>query len=74
MSDYFVARSGLDGDHHVNIVDIGPDGKATVDQDFRDELTGQVGVNFNRKSWPHGDFGNAKPHSELFVVADSDLK
>ncbi|MEV5299004.1 hypothetical protein [Amycolatopsis methanolica] len=74
VSNYFVARSGLDGDHKVNIVKLSPDGKATVDQNFRDEFTGQVGINFNRKSWPHGDFGNAKPHSELFVVADADVK
>jgi hypothetical protein len=73
-SNYFVARSGLDGDHKVNMLDLSPDGKVAVDQSFRDEFTGQVGINFNRKSWPHGDFGNAKPHSELFVVADSDLK
>ncbi|MDQ0378539.1 hypothetical protein FB470_002533 [Amycolatopsis thermophila] len=74
VSNYFVARSGLDGDHKVNIVNLTPDGRASVDQDFRDEFTGQVGINFNRKSWPHGDFGNAKPHSELFVVADADVK
>ena len=74
VSNYFVARSGLDGDHKVNIVDLGPDGQASVDQDFRDEITNQVGINFNRKSWPHGDFGNAKPHSELFVVNDADVK
>ncbi|WP_167102785.1 hypothetical protein [Amycolatopsis granulosa] len=74
VSNYFVARSGLDGDHKVNIVDLSRDGKATVDQDFRDEFTGAVGINFNRKSWPHGEFGNAKPHSELFVVADADVK
>jgi len=74
VSNYFVARSGLDGDHKVNIVNLGPDGTASVDENFRDEFTGQVGINFNRKSWPHGDFGNAKPHSELFVVADADVK
>lgn len=74
VSDYFVARSGLDGDHKVSMLNLGPDGKVSVDQDFKDEFTGQVGINFNRKSWPHGDFGNAKPHSELFVVADSDVK
>jgi hypothetical protein len=74
VSDYFVARSGIDGDHKINMVNVGPDGELTVDTSFRDEYTGQVGINFNRKSWPHGDFGNAKPHSELFVVADDDLK
>ncbi|WP_290060798.1 hypothetical protein, partial [Amycolatopsis solani] len=74
VSNYFVARSGLDGDHKVNLLNLGPDGKVAVDSNFRDEFTGQVGINFNRKSWPHGDFGNAKPHSELFVVADADIK
>lgn len=74
VSDYFVARSGLDGDHKVTLVDVGPDGSLKVDSDFRDEITGAVGVSFNRKEWPHGAFGNAKPHSELFVVADADLK
>ncbi|WP_158887171.1 hypothetical protein [Amycolatopsis anabasis] len=74
VSNYFVARSGLDGDHKVNILSLGKDGKVAVDQNFRDEFTHQVGLNFNRKSWPHGDFGNAKPHSELFVVADADVK
>ncbi|MER6988663.1 selenium-binding family protein [Saccharopolyspora hirsuta] len=74
VSNYFVARSGLDGDHKVNIVKLGRDGKVAVDDTFRDEVTGEVGVNFNRKTWPHGQFGNAKPHSELFVVADEDLK
>ena len=61
VSNYFVARSGLDGDHKVNMVDLGPDGKTTVDNSFRDEVTGEVGINFNRKTWPHGPFGNAKP-------------
>lgn len=74
VSDYFVARSGLDGDHKVNLLNLGKDGKLGVDQGFRDENTHQPGVDFNRKTWPHGPFGNAKPHSELFVVADKDLK
>ncbi|HWE91191.1 MAG TPA: hypothetical protein VG317_17155 [Pseudonocardiaceae bacterium] len=74
VSDYFVARTGLDGDHKVWLVNVNPDGSFSVDNSFRDEITGQPGVDFNRTSWPHGDFGNAKPHSELFVVADSDVK
>ncbi|CAM05093.1 hypothetical protein [Saccharopolyspora erythraea] len=74
VSNYFVARSGLDGDHKVNMVNLGEDGSVSVDDAFRDEVTGEVGVDFNRRSWPHGDFGNAKPHSELFVVADQDVK
>jgi hypothetical protein len=73
-ADYFVARTGLDGDHRVCLVDIDPDGALTLDQGFTDEVSGNTCVNFNRKSWPHGSFGNAKPHSMLFVTADADVK
>lgn len=73
-ADYFVARTGLDGDHRVCIVDIGKDGKLTLDKNFKDEVTGQTCISFNRKNWPHGAFGNAKPHSMLFVTADDDIK
>ncbi|ALG14647.1 hypothetical protein [Kibdelosporangium phytohabitans] len=74
VSNYFVARTGLDGDHKVNMLKLGKDGKLTLDAAFKDEFTGQPGINFNRKQWPHGAFGNAKPHSELFVIADADVK
>jgi hypothetical protein len=73
-ADYFVARTGLDGDHKVCMVNIHDDGKLTLDKAFRDENTGQPCISFNRKNWPHGAFGNAKPHSMLFVVADDDIK
>jgi hypothetical protein len=73
-ADYFVARTGLDGDHKVCMLKIGRDGKLSLDRSFRDELTGQTCVSFNRKNWPHGAFGNAKPHSMLFVAADDDTK
>jgi hypothetical protein len=73
-ADYFVARTGLTGDRRVCIVDEDEDGKLTVDTTFRDEQSGQPCINFNRKSWPHGAFGNAKPHSMLFVVADDDVR
>ncbi|MDT7785944.1 MAG: hypothetical protein QOF58_4363 [Pseudonocardiales bacterium] len=74
VSNYFVARTGLDGDHKVNIIRVGPSGELSVDTSFKDEFSGQVGINFNRKDWPHGPFGNAKPHSELFVISDADVK
>jgi hypothetical protein len=73
-ADYFVARTGLDGDHKVCLVNIGHNGRLTLDTNFRDENTGQVCVSFNRKYWPHGAFGDAKPHSMLFVTADDDIK
>jgi hypothetical protein len=74
VSNYFVARSGIDGNHKVYIADIGPGGQLTFDESFVDENDGSLGVNFNRKNWPHGPFGNAKPHSQLFVVADEDVR
>lgn len=73
-SNYFVARNGLDGDHKICILNIGKNGELSVDDDFKDEVTGETCVSFNRQNWPHGAFGNAKPHSMLFVTADEDIK
>ncbi|MCD2186770.1 selenium-binding family protein [Actinomycetospora soli] len=73
-ANYFVARTGLDGDHRVCMVDIAKDGDMSLDRDFKDEVTGEPCVDFNRANWPHGPFGNAKPHSQLFVTADGDIK
>lgn len=72
-SNYFVARTGLNGDHRLCLVDI-EDGKLTRDEEFRDENTGNTCIEFNRESWPHGAWGPAKPHSMLFVTADADIK
>ncbi|WP_433507645.1 hypothetical protein ACQP04_15000 [Pseudonocardia halophobica] len=72
-ANYFVARTGTDGDHRVCIVDIEKDGQLKLDEDFRDENTGDTCISFNRESWPHGSFGNAKPHSMLFVANDADI-
>ena len=74
ISDYFVARTSVDGDHRVCMINVTPAGKLSLDTSFRDENEGTPCVDFNRSSWPHGKYGNAKPHSELFVVADADLK
>ncbi|MGZ6764706.1 MAG: hypothetical protein ACXVEQ_00300 [Nocardioidaceae bacterium] len=68
FSDYFVARTGVDGDHKVCMANIGPGGKLTLDRSFIDENEGTPCVDFDRTTWPQGDVGNAKPHSELFVV------
>jgi hypothetical protein len=56
------------------MIDVGETGELTLDETFRDQNEKTPCVNFNRKSWPHGDFGNAKPHSQLFVVADEDVR
>ena len=73
-ANYFVARTGLDGDHKVCMTNIDKDGKLSLDTSFRDEITEQPCISFNRKNWPHGAFGDAKPHSMLFVTADDDIK
>jgi hypothetical protein len=68
FSDYFVSRTGVDGDHRFYTVDISPAGKLSYDEDFRDENTGAIGVNFNRRDWPGSpDAGFYKPHSMLWV-------
>jgi hypothetical protein len=73
-TNYFVARTGTDGDHKVCLVDIAEDGELKLDEDFKDENTGDTCLSFNRERWPHGAFGNAKPHSMLFVANDADIR
>jgi hypothetical protein len=68
FSDYFVSRTGVDGDHRFYNVDVSPEGKLTYNDAFRDEKTGSLGVNFNRRDWPGSpDAGFYKPHSEIWV-------
>jgi hypothetical protein len=68
FSDYFVSRSGVDGDHIMYDVDISPTGVLSYDKSFRDENTSSLGVNFNRRDWPGSpDAGFYKPHSMLWV-------
>ncbi len=68
FSNYFVSRTGVDGDHRFYNVDVAPDGKLTYNENFRDEKTGALGVNFNRRDWPGSpDVGFYKPHSEVWV-------
>ena len=66
-SNYFVARSGLDGNHKVCVQTIAADGSIALDTSFKDENTHEPCVDFDRAYWPHGRFGDAKPHSMLFV-------
>lgn len=73
MTDYFVARSGHGGDHKLWMSTVTEDGQISVDEDFNDTFVSEPGWDFNRDSWPHGPFGNAKPHHSLFVVADQDV-
>ncbi|WP_320670210.1 hypothetical protein [Patulibacter defluvii] len=69
FSNYFVSRTGVDGDHRFYLVNIDKDGKLSYDEDFRDEKTGALGVNFNRRNWPGSpDAGFYKPHSMLWIT------
>jgi hypothetical protein len=70
VSDYFVARTGVDGNHKVCMINVSPTEQLSIDRTFIDEDEGTPCVDFNRTNWPHGKDGNAKPHSELFVVTD----
>lgn len=68
FSDYFVSRTGVDGDHMLYVVNISPTGVLSYDTGFRDEDTGSVGVDFNRRDWPGSpDAGFYKPHSMVWV-------
>jgi hypothetical protein len=68
FSDYFVSRTGVDGDHRFYTVDVTPEGRLSYDDDFRDEKNGSLGVGFNRRNWPGSpDAGFYKPHSMVWV-------
>ncbi|MDX6666141.1 MAG: hypothetical protein QOG68_2347 [Solirubrobacteraceae bacterium] len=68
FSDYFVSRTGVDGDHRLYTVNVSPAGKLSYDKSFRDEKTGALGVNFNRRNWPGSpDAGFYKPHSMIWI-------
>jgi len=70
--DYFVARTGYDGNHRCYMLNVAGDGKLSYDTDFRDENTGALGVDFNRADWPqHQGGGFYKPHSMVFVTPES---
>ena len=69
FSDSFVARTGVDGNHRMYMVDVDPaTGALSYDPAFRDETDGAPGVDFNRRDWPnHPDAGFYKPHAMVWV-------
>ncbi|HZQ76600.1 MAG TPA: hypothetical protein VFE55_04665 [Acidimicrobiia bacterium] len=71
--DYFVARTGYDGNHRCYMVDIDPQtGGLSYDTAFRDEYNSSLGIDFNRRDWPgHPGAGWYKPHSMLWVVPEA---
>lgn len=76
VADYFVAGSfGGGGDHQICMFNTNPaTGAISLDRTFRDENAHQPCVQFNRASWPHGDYGDAQPHGVLFVVSNNVLR
>ena len=73
VADYTMDVPGYqrDGDRRVYIVRLDPGtGHLWFDEGFRDELTGEVGIDFNRARWPHGDTGPARPHGLAFVTPE----
>jgi hypothetical protein len=73
FDDYFVARTGVDGDHRLYMVDISRGGNLTYDKSFIDEEDGSLGVDFNRSDWygvPDGGF--YKPHGMVWVCPPTD--
>ncbi len=73
VSDDTVDAPGYarDGDHRVYMVRLDPaTGRLRIDDAFQDEVTGAVGVDFDRTRWPHGETGPARPKGLLFVTPE----
>jgi hypothetical protein len=73
FDDYFVARTGVDGDHRLYVVNIAPNGNLTYDKNFVDEQVGSLGVDFNRRDWyGYPQAGFYKPHAMDWVCPPTD--
>ncbi len=74
-ANYFVARTGVDGNHTVCMINMNPyTGALSLDTSFVDETEGTPCVQFNRRDWPDPLIkGFYKPHSMLFVENDPPL-
>jgi hypothetical protein len=73
FDDYFVARTGVDGDHRLYVANISRDGNLTYDRSFIDEQNASLGVDFNRADWygfPDGGF--YKPHAMTWICPPTD--
>jgi len=73
VADYTADVPGYrqDGDHRVYLLRLDPaTGRLRIDGAFQDELSGEVGVSFERASWPHGETGPARPAGLLFVTPE----
>jgi len=75
FANYFVARTGVDGNHKVCMLNVDPKtGDMRYDNSFIDETLGTPCITFNRRDWPGGATrGYYKPHAMLFVENDPPL-
>lgn len=70
VADYTIDVPGerLDGDRRVYMLRLDRETRQLqFDTRFKDEITDEVGVDFNRSKWPHGDTGPARPRAVMFV-------
>jgi hypothetical protein len=53
--------------YRVLVLRLDPEtGHLALDSTFRDPGAAEPGVNFDRRSWPHGEAGPARPHGAVF--------
>ena len=62
--------TGYDGlSNRLLIVNIDKQtGGLSFDKRFKEEGTEEIGINFERESWPHGTTGSAIPHGAVFSL------
>jgi hypothetical protein len=65
--DRIVVADRGDGEPRLFIVSIGREsGELALDEAFRDPGSERAGVSFDRRDWPHGSTGSARPHGSIF--------
>jgi hypothetical protein len=56
-----------DGEERLFVARVDPDtGALSLDDRFRDPGSDRAGVAFERREWPHGATGSARPHGAVF--------
>jgi hypothetical protein len=77
VANYTIDVPGFtkDGDHRVYVVRLDPaTGRLRLDGAFVDEHSHEVGVSFDRATWPHGGTGPARPAGVLLVTPEPPQK
>jgi hypothetical protein len=56
-----------DGEERLLVARIDPDsGALSLEDRFRDPGSERAGASFERREWPHGATGAARPHGAVF--------